>query len=243
MSLFARFRRDKTRPFAPRCACVVAAAGSSTRMGGTDKLFAPVDGIPVLVRTLQALSASPYIHEITVVTRADRLLDVGGLCRGACLPKVTQVVVGGDSRLESVYKGVNQLSGKVKLIAVHDAARCLVPQAVIDAAVITAARCNAAVPAVAVKDTVKEFDGEFITSTPDRDALRAVQTPQVFQADLLRAALQKAMDDHWDVTDDSSAVERLGATVVLTPGDERNLKITTPLDLAVAEAILREGDL
>lgn len=243
MSLFSRFRRDKTRPFAPRCACVVAAAGSSARMGGTDKLFAPVDGIPVLVRTLQALSASPYIHEITVVTRADRLLDVGDLCRGACLPKVTQVVVGGGSRLESVYKGVNQLSPKVKLIAVHDAARCLVPQAVIDAAVIAAARCNAAVPAVAVKDTVKEFDGEFITSTPDRDTLRAVQTPQVFQADLLRAALQKAMDDHWDVTDDASAVERLGATVVLTPGDERNLKITTPLDLTVAEAILREGNL
>lgn len=243
MSLFSRFRRDKTRPFAPRCACVVAAAGSSARMGGTDKLFAPVDGIPVLVRTLQALSASPYIHEITVVTRADRLLDVGDLCRGACLPKVTQVVVGGGSRLESVYKGVNQLSAKVKLIAVHDAARCLVPQEVIDAAVIAAARCNAAVPAVAVKDTVKEFDGEFITSTPDRDTLRAVQTPQVFQADLLRAALQKAMDDHWDVTDDASAVERLGATVVLTPGDERNLKITTPLDLTVAEAILREGNL
>ena len=196
--------------------------------------------IPVLVRTLQALSASPYIHEITVVTRRDKLLEVGSLCRGACLPKVTQVIVGGDSRLESVYKGIHQLSDKVKLIAVHDAARCLVPRAVIDAAVLTAARCNAAVPAVAVKDTVKTFDGEFITSTPDRETLRAVQTPQVFRAELLRAALQKAMEEGWEVTDDSSAVERLGATVPLTPGDERNIKITTPIDLAVAEAILRE---
>ena len=153
---------------------------------------------------------------------------------------MTQVIVGGDSRLESVYKGIHQLSDKVKLIAVHDAARCLVPRAVIDAAVLTAARCNAAVPAVAVKDTVKTFDGEFITSTPDRETLRAVQTPQVFRAELLRAALQKAMEEGWEVTDDSSAVERLGATVPLTPGDERNIKITTPIDLAVAEAILRE---
>lgn len=243
MSLRDLFHRRNVKLIpAPRCGCVVAAAGSSTRMGGTDKLFAPVDGIPVLVRTLQALSASPYINEITVVTRREKLLEVGALCRGACLPKVTQVVVGGDSRLESVYKGVNQLSAKVKLIAVHDAARCLVPQKVIDDAVLAAARCHAAVPAVAVKDTVKTFDGEFVTSTPDRETLRAVQTPQVFQANLLRAALHKAVEEHWDVTDDSSAVERLGATVVLTPGDERNLKITTPLDLAVAEAILREGD-
>lgn len=241
MSLRDLFRR-RGRPAAltPRCGCVVAAAGSSTRMEGIDKLFAPVDGIPVLVRTLQALSASPYINEITVVTRREKLLDVGALCRGACLPKVTQVVVGGDSRLESVYKGVNQLSAKVKLIAVHDAARCLVPQAVIDAAVLTAARCHAAVPAVALKDTVKTFDGEFVTSTPHRETLRAVQTPQVFRAELLRGALQKAMEEHWEVTDDSSAVERLGASVVLTAGDERNIKITTPIDLAVAEAILRE---
>lgn len=241
MAFWDRFRRKAASAATPRCGCVVAAAGSSSRMGGVDKLFAAVDGIPVLVRTLQALSDSPFIHEITVVTRREALLEVGGLCRGACLPKVTQVVVGGDSRLESVYKGVNQLSPKVKLIAVHDAARCLVSQDVIRRAVTAAARCHAAVPAVEVKDTIKEFDGEFVTATPDRAALRAVQTPQVFRAELLRAALQKAMEEGWEVTDDSSAVERLGATVVLTPGDERNIKITTPIDLAVAEAILREG--
>lgn len=242
MSFFDLFRRRSAKLVpTPRCACVVAAAGSSTRMGGMDKLFAPIDGIPVLVRTLQALSASPYINEITVVTRRESLLEVGALCRGACLPKITQVIVGGESRLESVYKGVNQLSEKVKLIAVHDAARCLVPRKVIDSAVLIAARCNAAVPAVEVKDTIKEYDGEFVTATPDRAALRAVQTPQVFQAELLRAALQKAMEENWEITDDSSAVERLGATVALTPGDERNIKITTPIDLAVAEAILREG--
>ena len=118
MSILSFLRRHKPTVPAPRCGCVVAAAGSSTRMGGADKLFASVDGIPVLVRTLQALSASPYIHEITVVTRRDKLLEVGSLCRGACLPKVTQVIVGGDSRLESVYKGIHQLSDKVKLIAV-----------------------------------------------------------------------------------------------------------------------------
>lgn len=243
MSLLSAFRRRKTPSLlTPYCGCVVAAAGSSARMGGIDKLFAPVDGIPVLVRTLQALSASPYINEITVVTRQETLLEVGALCRGACLPKVTQVIVGGDSRLESVYKGVNQLPAKVKLIAVHDGARCLVPQEVIDAAVLTAAKCNAAIPAVAVKDTIKEAGGDFVAATLDRSSLRAVQTPQVFQADLLRAALQKAMEEGWEVTDDSSAVERLGATVAFTPGDERNIKITTPIDLAVAEALLASAD-
>ena len=242
MSLFQLFRQKSTAVLTPRCGCVVAAAGSSARMGGTDKLFAQLRGVPVLVRTLQALSASPYISEITVVTREERLLDVGALCRSANLPKVTQVVVGGSSRLESVYKGVNHLSPKVKLIAVHDAARCLVPQAVIDAAVLAAANANAAVPAVPVKDTVKTFAGDFVTSTLDRDCLRAIQTPQVFRAELLRAALQKAMDEGWAVTDDSSAVERLGASVALTQGDERNIKITTPIDLAVAEALLADSE-
>lgn len=231
-------KRKKDAYQGPYCACVVAAAGSSTRMGGTDKLMALLDGQPVILRTLRALEDSPCIQEILVVTRGELLVDIGALCRDAGLHKVTQVLLGGKSRLESVYKGVSQVSDKAKLIAVHDAARPLVSQAVIEGAVAGARRFPAAAPAVEVKDTVKEVAGDLVVSTPDRAALRRVQTPQVFDADLLKAALQRAIDDKAEVTDDCSAVERLGAAVTLTQGDERNIKITTPADLAVAEVLL-----
>lgn len=231
-------KRKKDAYQGPYCACVVAAAGSSTRMGGTDKLMALLDGQPVILRTLRALEDSPCIQEILVVTRGELLVDIGALCRDAGLHKVTQVLLGGKSRLESVYKGVSQVSDKAKLIAVHDGARPLVSPAVIEGAVAGAQRFPAAAPAVEVKDTVKEVAGDLVVSTPDRATLRCVQTPQVFDADLLKAALQRAIDDKAEVTDDCSAVERLGAAVTLTQGDERNIKITTPADLAVAEVLL-----
>lgn len=236
MWFFKKKKKDAYR--GPYCACVVAAAGSSTRMGGADKLMALLDGQPVLLRTLRALNDSPCIQEILVVTRSELLVDIGALCRDAGLHKVTQVLLGGKSRLESVYKGVNQVSARAKLIAVHDGARPLVSQAVIEGAVAGAQRFPAAAPAVEVKDTVKEAEGGLVTATLERGKLRAIQTPQVFDADILKAALQRAMDDNADITDDCSAVELLGAAVCLTPGDERNIKITTPTDLAVAEALL-----
>lgn len=232
------WKRKKNAYKGPYCACVVAAAGSSERMGGVDKLLAPLDGQPVILRTLRALNDSPCIQEILVVTREERLVEIATLARDAGLQKVSQVLVGGASRLESVYKGVSQVPQKAKLIAVHDGARPLVSQAVIAAAVAGAQRFPAAAPAVPVKDTVKVAAGGLVADTPDRAALRAIQTPQVFDADLLRAALQKAVDDGAEVTDDCAAVERLGATVALTQGEERNLKITTPTDLAVAELLL-----
>lgn len=234
------FKKKREKAQGPYCVCIVPAAGSSSRMEGQDKLTATLGGQPVLLRTLRALEESPCIHEIIVVTRRERLVDIGALCRDARLSKVTQVLLGGETRLESVYRGVMQAPEKARLIAIHDAARPLVSQAVIAEVVAAAGRCSAAAPALPVKDTVKEAAGQLVTATLDRAALRAVQTPQVFDADLLRAALQKAVDEGWEVTDDCSAVERLGATVTLTQGDERNLKITTPTDLVVAQALLEE---
>lgn len=234
------FRKKREKAAGPYCVCIVAAAGSSSRMGGQDKLLAPLNGQPVILHTLGALEASPYIHEIVIVTRSESLVEIGALCRDAHLSKVTQVLLGGETRLESVYKGVMQVTDRAKLIAVHDGARPLVSQELLANVITAAARCHAAAPAVELKDTVKETDGVQVLTTLDRSRLRCVQTPQVFDADLLRSALQKAVDDNADITDDCSAVERLGATVALVPGEERNLKLTTPLDLAVAETILRE---
>lgn len=236
--IFPWQRKMKRRP-AVRCAAVVAAAGAATRMGGEDKVLAPLGEQPVLLYSLSALEASEHICEIVVVTREDLLVQVSQLCKSAGLSKVTKVVVGGASRAESVLKGLREVSGRAKLIAIQDGARPFVTQEIIDGAVFAAERWSAAAPAVPVKDTVKEAVDGRVVATPDRDRLFAVQTPQVFDAELIRGALGKAVADGEPVTDDCSAVERIGIPVILTAGSYENIKITTPVDLAVAEAILK----
>ena len=156
------------------------------------------------------------------------------------MDKVRAVVTGGASRQESVWLGLNAFSGKIQLAAVHDGARPLISWELIDRTVRAANSYGAAAPAIPVKDTIKVERGGLVESTPDRSHLRAVQTPQVFDFDLLRGALQKARDDGAEVTDDCSAVERLGMKIRLVEGEERNLKVTTPLDLKIAELLLEE---
>ena len=220
-----------------RCSAVVPAAGSSTRMG-KDKLLLPLGEQPVLLHTLRALDACPYITEIVVVTREELIVPTGQLCRDAALDKVRKVIVGGATRSHSVLAGLGELSPDAELAAIHDGARPLVSQAVLEAVIRRASECGAAAPAVPVKDTVKRARDGLVTATLDRAELRAVQTPQVFQVDLIKTALQKALEDGAELTDDCAAVERLGIGVALTEGDYCNLKLTTPEDLAVAEALL-----
>ena len=231
------FRRQRTPEL--RCSAVVPAAGSSTRMEGQDKLLLPLEEQPVLLHTLRALELCPYLAEIIVVTREDLILQISELCRE--MDKVKAVVKGGGSRQESVWLGLNALSKDMELAAIQDGARPLITPALIDKTVRAAHSYGAAAPAVPVKDTIKIEKSGLIESTPDRSTLRAVQTPQVFDFDLLRGALQKAASDKAAVTDDCSAVERLGMKIRLVAGDERNLKVTTPLDLKIAELLLEEG--
>ena len=133
-------------------------------------------------------------------------------------------------------------SDQAELIAIHDGARPLVSQEVLERAIVRAAQCGAAAPAVPVKDTIKRARDGMVEATLNRSELFAIQTPQVFQGDLIRTALIKALEEGAELTDDCSAVERLGIGVALTQGDYRNLKITTPEDLAVAEALLEWED-
>ena len=241
VGLIKRLRR-KREPQGPRCAAVVPAAGSSRRMGGQDKILLPLDDIPVLMHTLRALSASERIQEIVVVTREDLIVPVGQLCRDCALDKVTKVLVGGATRADSVLIGVEEVSGRAELIAVHDGARPLVTVEVIDAAIRKAAECGAAAPAVPVKDTVKRALDGVVVETPDRTQLFAVQTPQVFDSDLLLGALRRAVEDGAAITDDCGAVERIGMKVCLTEGSYENIKITAPADMLMAEAILHSRD-
>lgn len=228
----------------PRCAALVAAAGSSSRMGGVNKLLEPLGDLPVLVRTLTALQIAEQVDEIIVASREEDLVEISRLCHTYGITKCTKVVRGGENRAHSVLLAALEASPEMELLAVQDGARPLVTPELIDQVITAAARCGAAAPAVPVKDTIKAVreDGA-VEQTLERSALRAVQTPQVFEADLLKAALQSAVEQNIPVTDDCSAVEQLGKVVFLVEGDEENLKITTPVDLILAEAILqaREG--
>ncbi len=231
------FGKLKREPY-PFCTALVAAAGSSTRMG-ENKMFVEVRGIPVLARTLQVLQCSESIREIVIATREDSLPQVADLCNTYGIFKPVKVVVGGESRVESVLRAAMEANPQTKLFAVQDGARPFVTSGIVNATVKAAAKCAAAAPAIAVKDTVKVAEERIVKETPERSKLFAVQTPQVFDADLLKAALQAALvSKDPSVTDDCSAVERLGKEIYLTEGSEENIKITTPFDLIVAEAIV-----
>ncbi len=220
------------------CGAVIVAAGTASRMGGIDKVMAPLKGEPMLLHTVRTFQNCDAIREIVIVTRPDLLSTVMGLCKD--MDKVKAVVAGGKDRPESVRLGMNALSNRVKLAAIQDGARPLITPAVIDRTVRAANTYGAAAPGVPVKDTVKTVNGGLVADTPDRSRLQAIQTPQVFDFDLLRGALKKAEQDGAVITDDCSAVERMGMKVRIVEGDERNIKVTTPIDLKVAELFMED---
>ena len=220
------------------CGAVIVAAGSASRMGGIDKVMAPIGGEPVIVRTVRQFQECDAIREIVVVTRPELIVPSMDLCHG--FDKVKAVVMGGDSRDASVAMGMNTLSSKCKLVAVQDGARPFAGWQLIDRVVRAANSYGAAAPAIPVKDTIKVVKGGVVDHTPDRSTLMAIQTPQVFDFDLIRGALKKAELEDWAVTDDCSAVELMGMSVKIVEGDERNIKVTTPLDLAIAKLLLED---
>ena len=227
----------KLLPLKP-CGAVIVAAGNASRMGGIDKVMAPLMGEPMIVHTVRAFQNCQAIRQIVVVTRQDLIVPIMDLCRG--FDKVQAVMAGGNTRQASVEIGLGALSKEIRLAAVQDGARPLITEAVIDRTVRAANTYGAAAPAIPVKDTIKVVQGGVVAQTPDRSQLQAVQTPQVFDVDLLKGALQQAKKDGASITDDCSAVERLKMSVKIVEGDERNIKVTTPLDLKIAQLLMEE---
>lgn len=219
------------------CSMIVPAAGNSTRMEGLDKILVELDGMPILAHTLKRLNHSDLIHEIILVTRENLIVDLGKLCKEYQIDKVTKIIVGGAERSESVLAGVNEAREDADIIGIHDGARPFVSETVLETVISEGKRTGAAAPAVAVTDTIKRARDGIVDKTLPRDQLWAVQTPQVFDASLIKTALVEAKNTA--ITDDCSAVERLGMKVTLTKGAYENIKITTPLDLALANAILQ----
>lgn len=243
MSFFKKILRATTKYFKKKasifCTAVIVAAGTASRMQGTDKIMTLLDGEPVISRTVRSFQECAAIKQIVIVTRADLVAEIRTLCQENGFSKVIAVVTGGENRQESVALGLAHVPEATTHAAVHDGARPLVSGTVIEAAVNKAVQTGAAAPAVPVKDTVKVAKGGLVMETPDRSALFAVQTPQVFDVDLLRGAINNARENGLVLTDDCSAVEKLGMRVHLVQGSEENIKITTPLDLWVAEGILK----
>jgi 2-C-methyl-D-erythritol 4-phosphate cytidylyltransferase len=206
-------------------------------MEGKDKLMEQVGGLPIIQRTLMALEECPYIDEILVVTREDLIVPIGALCVEKRLVKITNVIRGGENRMESVWLGIQAVNPKTKLLAIHDGARPFPSQKLLAEVVKKGAETGAAAPAIPVKDTVKKATGGIVTETLDRSTLFAIQTPQVFEYGLLKGAMSQAIEEKWEVTDDCSVVERMGMSVTLTKGEDSNIKVTTPIDLVTGEAI------
>lgn len=225
------------------CNAVIVAAGRAVRMQGNDKIMSVLCGKTVLQYSIEALSRSEEIQEIVIVTRKDLIDPIRQLCRENQYKKVRNVVEGGDTRTHSVMIGMDNIFRKKGLVAVHDGARPLVSQRIIRDTIQKAGIYHAAAPAVSVTDTVKYAENHIVTKTLDRSVLFAVQTPQIFDFDLLRGALGKCLKEGLIITDDCSAVEAVGMRVYLTEGEKTNIKITTPVDLVLAEAILKGCDM
>ena len=234
------FKRKKEKP---SCSAVIVAAGSSQRMG-SDKIMMKLGAMPVLARTVLAFENNEYVDEIIIVTKTEKLEEIADMCFKNGLHKVKQVVSGGATRMESALAGVSACRHGAELIAIHDGARPLVSQELITRTIEAARAYRAAVPAVASTDTLKIVDERgFITGTLDRSVTRRVQTPQVFEADLIKGALTKAVELKLTLTDDCSAMDMMGVKTITVEGEPTNIKITTPEDMVTAKAIVEDrGD-
>ncbi len=214
---------------------IVVAAGRGTRMG-EDKVWLPLGDLPVVAYSLKAFAAVPSVQRLVLVVSRERVERGRELAAHLGIPAF--VCAGGERRQDSVRNGLDAL-GEAELVAIHDGARPLVSPALIEACYRVAERDGAAVPAVAVRDTVKRASGElWVTETVERAGLWAVQTPQVFKAEVIRRAYDR-LDR--EVTDDSAVVELLGERVRIVPGDPWNFKLTVPEDVVVARALVEGG--
>jgi 2-C-methyl-D-erythritol 4-phosphate cytidylyltransferase len=219
---------------------IIVAAGDSRRMG-FDKLFATIAGRPVIAQTIRAFQRANCVDEIIVVSREDRHAEINRIVRDENLKKVRSIIPGGKHRKDSVRAGLDHLKKAATYVAVHDAARPLITAEQIEL-VFEQCRIHAAASlAEPISDTLKHADaGFFVTGSVDRHQLYAMQTPQVFERRLIENAYRAVYAENASVTDEVSAVERLGHKVILVPNKDLNFKITYPRDLALAEFVLTQ---
>jgi 2-C-methyl-D-erythritol 4-phosphate cytidylyltransferase len=223
------------------CHLLIPAAGSGKRMGADcNKLLLPLLGKPILQWTLEAAISSKSIAWIGVMGQPHDYPEFQKIFNEISQLKPIRLIRGGASRQASVFNGLQALPADCDRVLIHDGARCLATPELFD-------RCDASfqtmqgfIAAVPVKDTIKVVNGLTIVDTPNRDQLWAAQTPQGFQLELLKNAHLTALEQGWEVTDDAALLEKVGLAVQIVMGEETNLKVTTPQDLAIAEFILKQ---
>ena len=222
-------------------AAIILAAGNSSRMQGENKQFIKIEGKTVLERTLSAFERAECVSEIVIVTKKEYIHDIIDLGESIGSKKLIAVVPGGENRQESAFCGLLEISDKTEFVAIHDGARCLVTPEMIEKVCREAYIYGAATAATMCVDTVKKTEKAkgFIVETLDRNNVWLAQTPQVFGANLYRAAAYTAKKEKFAATDDCSMVEKIGYTSIrLVECGRENIKITTPDDVPFAEAIL-----
>lgn len=225
-----------------KATALIPAAGRGERFGrGSNKVFAPIAGKPILAHTLAVFEACDAIDEIVLVTGQHELEAAGDLVGRFGFKKVSHIVAGGATRQDSVYAGLLKVTSDI--VAIHDAARPMVTCEIIERSIEEAEKSGACIVAVPVVDTIKSADSDMtVTGTVDRAHLYSVQTPQTFKTSLIREAFGKAIDEGFNATDDAALVENLGHKVSIVPGSYDNIKITTPSDLELANMKLGSGE-
>ncbi len=222
------------------CTAIIVAGGEGKRMGGTkNKIFLDLNGIPVLAHTLLAFENCPLIKEIVLVSRKEERAQCADITRFYGISKISSIVPGGDQRQRSVYNGLKAAGSHTKLAAIHDAARPFVSQEDLSAVIRKANQTKAATLGVRTKDTIKICSrDQVVMSTPVRDQLWVIQTPQVFEYPLIMRAHETVTAP---VTDDCSLVEAMGVPITVVEGSYSNLKLTTPEDVIFASALVKSG--
>ena len=224
----------------PFVSAVIAAAGSSRRMEGTDKQKASLVGTPVIIRTIMQFQQNTEISEIILVCPEHEIKNFQNLLQKHQIAGVSAIVAGGGTRQESVFAGINACNPEADYYAIHDGARPLVSQEVINDVLAGAIKYGGAAPGIEAKETIKIISKDgFVHNTPARNTLRIIQTPQVFDAALYKKAMAIAIQHNLDFTDDCQLFEAAGQRVFITKGDSANIKITFPLDMEVSETILK----
>lgn len=221
---------------------LIPAAGMGKRMGSErNKLLLTLLGKPLLTWTLLAAEASHDISWIGIIGQPVDFSDFKTILADLALTKPLLLITGGETRQESVYNGLQALPDDAQRVLIHDGARCLATPQLLDRCAAALEECQGLIAAVPVKDTIKVVDETgVIEDTPDRSKLWAAQTPQGFEVKVLKQCHEMGRISGWEVTDDAALFERCGLPVRIVEGEETNLKVTTPVDLAIAEFILRQ---
>lgn len=221
---------------------IVVAAGSSTRMNGINKQTALLCGVPLIIRTLMRFEKCSKISNIILVVKPDELFSMQQLADGYSIKKLSDIVCGGESRQQSVKNGLERLPENAETVLIHDGARPFVTDEIICSVISALSTHNAVTCAVKLKDTVKRVDENGnVLSTPDRNTLVAVQTPQGVNVSDYRAALESSVD-LGRFTDDMSVMEAAGHKPFTVPGSYENIKVTTPEDIALAEYLILKDE-